>query len=97
MTPFAGVCVNAAMVDALELGRALVGVKEGQIATLQAAIQQYERALFPRSKKFAEKTMGNLEAHFIAGGCDHIVRRLKMYYYFMAVTGPFRRFFASFF
>ena len=78
MTPFAGVGVNAAMLDALELGLALIELKEEKIDSLTTAIKRYEHDLFPRGQKFAEKTMKNLKAHFGADGCGHMISYLKM-------------------
>lgn len=78
MTPFAGVGVNAAMLDAMELARHIRALKIGKVKTLVTALEQYESELFSRGEKFARKTMQNLEMHFSEGGCAHLVRRLKM-------------------
>lgn len=80
MTPFAGVGVNAAMLDALELGNTLVSLKMGKFPSLNTAIEKYERELFPRVQKFAQKTVNNMEAHFSADGCNHLVWRLRLGY-----------------
>ncbi|KAH8701811.1 hypothetical protein BGW36DRAFT_394617 [Talaromyces proteolyticus] len=72
MTPFAGVGVNAAMLDALELGNSLVDLKMGKIQTLSQAIEKYEHGLFPRGQAFAQKTINNLKVHFSADGCNHL-------------------------
>jgi 2-polyprenyl-6-methoxyphenol hydroxylase-like FAD-dependent oxidoreductase len=64
MTPFAGVGVNVAMEDALELGRAIIAAKNmAQITPLEAhfdllskSIQAYEECMFKRAKGYAEET-----------------------------------------
>ncbi len=78
MTPFAGVGVNVAMADALELARAIIGVaKGGEGKSVATAIADYEKELFPCGEKFAQKTMHGLEKHFSAGGNDEMVKRLR--------------------
>ena len=64
MTPFAGVGVNVAMEDALELGRAIIGAKnlaqitphETHVELLSKAVQTYEESMFKRAKRYAEET-----------------------------------------
>ncbi|KAJ5688197.1 hypothetical protein N7536_010816 [Penicillium majusculum] len=56
------------MLDALELGNTLVSLKMGKFPSLNKAIEKYERELFPRVQKFAQKTVNNMEAHFSADG-----------------------------
>lgn len=57
-TPFAGLGVNAAMSDCLDLAELLIkAVQQG--SSLDAAIQQYEKAMFPRAKKVQSDTMRN--------------------------------------
>ena len=81
MTPFAGVGVNAAMMDALELGRAIVRCKESAGETsIASALAEYEAGLFPRGEANAQKTMGNMQKHFSAGGSEHLAKRLKAAY-----------------
>jgi 2-polyprenyl-6-methoxyphenol hydroxylase-like FAD-dependent oxidoreductase len=76
MTPFAGVGVNAAMCDSLDLANGIVGcVKEGK--GLDVVVREYEAAMFPRGEKFAQKTMKGLKGHFSAHGNEHFVERLK--------------------
>ena len=78
MTPFAGVGVNAAMTDALELARAIIGYKEGSNGkTLAAAVSAYEAELFPRGEKYAQKTARNLNKHFAANGSDEMANMLR--------------------
>ena len=96
MTPFAGVGVNAAMLDALELALLLVSLKDGKIASLDDAIEKYERELFPRNKKFAETTMTNMKGHFSADGCTHLARRLKVYYTFLAIVNGAKKLLPNF-
>ncbi|MCJ1410632.1 hypothetical protein MMC19_004718 [Ptychographa xylographoides] len=81
MTPFAGVGVNAAMMDALELGRAIIGCRESSPErTLAAAVRDYEAGLFPRGEMFAQKTMSNMHKHFSEGGSEHLAGRLRAAY-----------------
>lgn len=64
MTPFAGVGVNVAMQDALELARAIIASKStwsssdtfGAGSSLAAATKEYETAMFARAHKFAKET-----------------------------------------
>jgi len=91
MTPFAGVGVNAAMVDALELGRAIVGYIEAPTGksiadvvphakSLTNVIKDYEAELFPRGERFAQKTMSNMKKHFSATGSEDLANRLRTAY-----------------
>jgi 2-polyprenyl-6-methoxyphenol hydroxylase-like FAD-dependent oxidoreductase len=78
MTPFAGVGVNAAMMDALELGRAIIGFKrapDGQSFT--EVIRSYDLEPFPRGERFAQKTMSNMKKHFSATGSEELAGRLR--------------------
>ena len=77
MTPFAGVGVNAAMCDSLELANAIIGFVQGGKGSLEEAIKSYEVEMFVRGEGFAKKTMRGLQGHFSAGGCEHFVGRLK--------------------
>jgi 2-polyprenyl-6-methoxyphenol hydroxylase-like FAD-dependent oxidoreductase len=60
MSPFAGEGANLAMLDAAELALALV--EHG--GDLEAALSQYETALFPRSEAAALESATGLEASF---------------------------------
>ncbi|OCK76679.1 monooxygenase [Lepidopterella palustris CBS 459.81] len=84
MTPFAGVGVNAAMVDAMELGEGIAGFVEGGLEregkSLATVIKDYETELFPRGGKFAQKTMVNMNKHFSATGSEDLVKRLRAAY-----------------
>lgn len=64
MTPFAGVGVNLAMEDALQLSRALVKNKAGCGARLEDAIAGYERPMFERAEKYATMTFRNQVREF---------------------------------
>ena len=82
MTPFAGVGVNVALGDALELATALKRAKEkweGENLTgaIAEAIKDYEASMFERGKANAEKTARNMRGHFSAGGVDHMLGRLR--------------------
>jgi 2-polyprenyl-6-methoxyphenol hydroxylase-like FAD-dependent oxidoreductase len=96
MTPFAGVGVNAAMLDALELGNNLISFKMGKFASLSEAITKYELELFPRGQKFAQKTMSNMETHFSEDGCNHLVWRLRLGHTFLAITSAVKRWIPGF-
>lgn len=85
MTPFAGVGVNIAMKDALELANAVIAEKDNWTLNFQfsdgtklaAAMSKYESSMFERAKRNAEKTFQNLERHFSAGGTEAMVEMLK--------------------
>jgi 2-polyprenyl-6-methoxyphenol hydroxylase-like FAD-dependent oxidoreductase len=78
MTPFAGVGVNAAMCDALDLAKGIVSFVEGRERKgLDVVVKDYEEEMFVRGKKFAERTMKGLKGHFSEHGCEHFVERLK--------------------
>ena len=81
MTPFAGVGVNVALADALDLARALVkrkGTFEADLhGSLAEALQEYEGPMFERARENMEKTWVGLQHHFSANGIDERVRRLR--------------------
>ena len=62
MSPFAGEGANLAMLDATELGRALVA----HGADVEGALLRYEAALFPRSEAAAAGSAVGLEMCFAA-------------------------------
>jgi 2-polyprenyl-6-methoxyphenol hydroxylase-like FAD-dependent oxidoreductase len=77
MTPFAGVGVNVAMADALQLAHAIVKRKESVVAkvfsdksNIVAAIKEYEVAMFEMGEKNAKKTAQNMEKHFSKDGAE---------------------------
>ena len=77
MTPFAGNGVNAAMLDALELARSLISVKEGKSTSLDQAIQSYENQMYSVSREFAEETMRNLNNNFTESGVLLLAQQLS--------------------
>jgi 2-polyprenyl-6-methoxyphenol hydroxylase-like FAD-dependent oxidoreductase len=81
MTPFAGVGVNVALADALDLAKALLKRKSSFEADLHGnlanALQEYEGPMFERAKENMEKTMVGLQFHFSADGIEHRVGRLS--------------------
>jgi len=76
MTPFAGVGVNLAMIDALNLAKALVGCA-GEKGKLLAAMRVFEAEMFQRGEQYARKTLENLQSHFSADGGEERARLLK--------------------
>ncbi|KAF5351153.1 hypothetical protein D9756_008282 [Leucocoprinus leucothites] len=75
MTPFAGVGVNLALTDALNLAQAIrshVGDRVGWIT----AIRQFETTMLARSQVEARKTLTNLTNFFSGESVQEIVRRL---------------------
>ena len=62
-TPFAGLGVNAAMSDALELSELIEKTVAGEIS-LEQTIATYEKQMFPRAKKVQEDTMRNKVAMY---------------------------------
>lgn len=85
MTPFAGVGVNVAMHDALELARAIIARRQSWLsrsvfsdsALLAAATREYEASTFERGEKYAQKTWGNLQHFFSEGGIRKIMMTMK--------------------
>jgi 2-polyprenyl-6-methoxyphenol hydroxylase-like FAD-dependent oxidoreductase len=87
MTPFAGVGVNLAMADGLELAKALIARKDSFMAkafsdshNISVAIKEYETGMFERGKQNAEKTWKNMQGHFSADGAQERAGRLKGHY-----------------
>jgi 2-polyprenyl-6-methoxyphenol hydroxylase-like FAD-dependent oxidoreductase len=79
MTPFAGVGVNVGMTDALVLGREIIASCRGD-KTLDDAVRAYEDELWPRAKKFMEKTAHGKARHFRAGGSKEMADMLKVHH-----------------
>ena len=87
MTPFAGVGVNVAMADAMELAKEVIQRKDSVTAkvfsdsyNISAAMKAYEASMFERSKRDAQKTKKNLGLHFSAKGGDEMVSRLNQHH-----------------
>jgi 2-polyprenyl-6-methoxyphenol hydroxylase-like FAD-dependent oxidoreductase len=76
MTPFAGVGINIALVDALDLSRAIVSSADNR-ENLGRAMAAFEKEMFQRSKVFATKTWNNTQTHFSAGGIEERVALLR--------------------
>jgi 2-polyprenyl-6-methoxyphenol hydroxylase-like FAD-dependent oxidoreductase len=84
MTPFAGVGVNVALADAMELAQAVVRRKDSVVAKVMSdahnigvAVKEYEKEMFERGRVNAEKTRKNLELHFSERGGVEMAGRLK--------------------
>lgn len=76
MTPFAGVGVNVGMTDALVLAREVLASCRGD-KTLDEAVCAYEEEMWPRARKFMEKTQEGKERHFRAGGSKEMADMFK--------------------
>ena len=70
MSPFAGEGANLAMFDGSELGQA-IAAHPGDV---EAALAQYEQALFPRSAQFAADSARNHELIFGADAPDGLIK-----------------------
>jgi len=84
MTPFAGVGVNVALADAMELGKAIVRRKESVVAKVRSdgynigiAVAEYEEGMFERGRMNAEKTKKNMGLHFSDNGGAEMAGRLR--------------------
>ena len=73
MTPFAGVGVNIAMRDALDLANSIAAHRDN----LFEAVKQYESGMFERGRRYAQKTAEGLEGHFSADGGRKRVETFK--------------------
>ncbi|EXJ59722.1 hypothetical protein A1O7_03868 [Cladophialophora yegresii CBS 114405] len=76
MTPYAGVGVNLAMVDSLDLATAIIGC-DGDGAKIPGAIRAFEDKMLTRAEQFAKRTYKGLIGHFSADGCEEMLERLK--------------------
>ncbi|KAK8160837.1 putative salicylate hydroxylase [Phyllosticta citrichinensis] len=74
MTPFAGVGVNMAMHDALDLAHAIIGAKGGD---LDAAVYGFEKTMWPRSEKAAKLTWESTLSRFDRDGIETLKARLQ--------------------
>lgn len=85
MTPFAGVGVNVAMHDALELARGIIARRQSWLSRnvfsdstlLAAATRDYEASTFERGEKNARKTWGNMQHFFSEGGIRKIMMTMQ--------------------
>ncbi|KAJ9611391.1 hypothetical protein H2200_004575 [Cladophialophora chaetospira] len=75
MTPFAGVGVNLAMVDSLDLAKAIVSC-EGNPEKIPHAIEAFEDEMLTRAELFAKKTYKGLVNHFSANGGEEMVEMM---------------------
>lgn len=83
MTPFAGEGVNLAMLDGLELSKAIIhGTKSGD---LTSAVRKYEEEMMARSHEKMEETWRNLELFFQKDAPREFVKAFKE---MMAQHGP---------
>jgi len=83
MTPFAGVGVNVGLTDALMLAREILAASKG-LKSLDEATKAYEAEMWPRAKKFMEKTEKNKRTHFKEGGSKDMAEMLKGFHASMA-------------
>lgn len=58
-TPFAGLGVNAAMKDSLELAELIIDSVQKGSNSIDVAVEKYEIAMFPRAKRVQSDTMRN--------------------------------------
>ncbi|KAI0012612.1 FAD/NAD(P)-binding domain-containing protein [Xylariaceae sp. FL0662B] len=83
MTPFGGIGVNAAMIDAMELATAISAhVRNPEKRNLKHVIQKYEGRMFLRGEKYAKKTMANLTKHFDGTGNEFLAKSICPIYLF---------------
>jgi len=87
MTPFAGVGVNVAMADALDLAKALIARKDSVTAKLLSdgkniliAQEVYEKVMLKRAEENAAKTMHGLKGHFSATGAEERAGKIQKGY-----------------
>jgi 2-polyprenyl-6-methoxyphenol hydroxylase-like FAD-dependent oxidoreductase len=76
MTPFAGVGVNLAMVDALNLSKALASCA-GDKNKVFEALGVFEAEMQARAGKFAQKTWNNMQCHFSTNGGEERANQMK--------------------
>ncbi|KAL3423169.1 hypothetical protein PVAG01_04916 [Phlyctema vagabunda] len=77
MTPFAGEGVNAAMLDALELSRAIDPARDRE--QLQHGIASYETAMWERTRGHADETWRNLQMIFADDAPRGFVEMMKSF------------------
>lgn len=77
MTPFAGVGVNVALVDALELAQGMVDwVKTGSVDGdgLAVMLKNYGKGMFARSEKEAAETYTAMQMQFQEDGAERMIK-----------------------
>jgi 2-polyprenyl-6-methoxyphenol hydroxylase-like FAD-dependent oxidoreductase len=72
MSPFAGEGANLAMFDGSELGQAIAA----HPGAVEAALAEYEQALFPRSAQFAAESDRNHKLLFAGNTPDGLLKLL---------------------
>jgi 2-polyprenyl-6-methoxyphenol hydroxylase-like FAD-dependent oxidoreductase len=72
MSPFAGEGANLAMFDGSELGKA-IAAHPGDV---EAALAEYEQALFPRSAQFTAESARNHKLLFSDNTPDDLLKLL---------------------
>ncbi|KAI0196696.1 hypothetical protein EV127DRAFT_330148 [Xylaria flabelliformis] len=80
MTPFAGVGVNVALMDALELARGIINCVETERTdgdALAVMLQQYETGMFARSRKETAKTEAAMHLQFQEGGAEKLTNMVR--------------------
>ena len=86
MTPFAGEGVNLAMLDALDLSKAIVKARaDGESTDIFDAIKEYEKTMLERSHEKMEETWRNLELFFKPDAPREFVQAFEE---MMAAHGP---------
>jgi 2-polyprenyl-6-methoxyphenol hydroxylase-like FAD-dependent oxidoreductase len=64
------------MTDALVLGKEIVAAVHGR-KSLDEALLAYETEMFPRAKKYMQKTEKGKQGHFSADGSKHFADMLR--------------------
>jgi 2-polyprenyl-6-methoxyphenol hydroxylase-like FAD-dependent oxidoreductase len=80
MGPFAGIGVNLAMNDAMDLAAALTERKHTLVSdksSMAAALEVYETEMFKRGQKAAQKTLQNGTVRFSENGLEGMVEQFK--------------------
>lgn len=76
MTPFAGVGVNMAMLDALELAQEIIAsTKTGGASPLANAVRAFEQGMFERAEKDAGASKRNMELMFGDDAPEGLVKK----------------------
>jgi 2-polyprenyl-6-methoxyphenol hydroxylase-like FAD-dependent oxidoreductase len=93
MTPWAGEGVNMALLDSLDLVRALGGVPEAENAVawqaaLEPRVREYEEAMLARAQEKAEETAKNKDMFLSENGGRAMADMFKMFEGMTAAGGP---------